>query len=59
MIVAVYNPKNLLEDCAIINIGNGLSEEFGCRVSQDVPILLEDTEVGGIATLSVTCGYDC
>lgn len=59
MIVVVYKPENLLEDCAIINIGNGLSEEFGCRVSQDVPILLEDTEVGGITTLSVTCRYDC
>lgn len=58
MIVAVYKLENLLEDCAISNIANGLSEEFGCRVSQDVPVLLENTEVGAVASLSVTCRYD-
>ena len=59
MVVAVYKPEDLLEDCAVINIVNGLSEEFGCRVPQHVPILLEDTEVGGVATLSITCRYYC
>lgn len=59
MIGAVYKLENLLEDCTIINLGNGLSEEFGCRVSQNEPILLEDTEVGGVTILPVTCRYVC
>lgn len=55
IIGAVRTPlKNLLKNSSVIDVVDSLSQEFGCGVSQDKPILLEDTEVGAVASLSVT-----
>lgn len=48
-------PVNLLENGTIIHLLDGLIEECRRRMSQDVPVLLEDAEVGGVAGLAVTC----
>jgi hypothetical protein len=59
IIGAVNTPlKDLLENGSVVDVVDSLSQEFRCGVSQDKPILLEDTEVCAVASLSVTCKHD-
>jgi hypothetical protein len=45
----------LLQDFSILDILRLLTEELSCGSAQHHPILLEDTEVGGVTGLAVAC----
>jgi len=52
-VVIVY----ALQNSSFINLDRGLAQELRRGVPQHVPILLENTEVGGVASLSITYAF--